>query len=218
MDALSGEEAQASAPVARGAVYVVDGDIAARREAVRVLAGHGYDARGYARGAAFLETYAKLPRGCLIVDVGMAGSDGLPLHKTLRHCAPPMPMVIVAAGADVATAVRAMKAGAVDFLEKPVAPEALLQAVEEAMERLHGESGLGIAGETAAALVAKLTRREREVLARLIDGLSNKVIAHTLDISPRTVEIHRANVMEKLGCRSVAEAVRIAIAAGFAGS
>jgi len=117
--------------------------------------------------------------------------------------------------ADVGLAVRAMKAGAIDFIEKPYSAEDLIQAVTTALSRMANSRQSQAQTDAAAARIAALTPREREVLVRLVDGRPNKVIAHDLGISPRTVEIHRANLMEKLACRSLAEAVRMAIAAGI---
>ena len=145
----------------------------------------------------------------------MAGMDGLALQEELRRRNFRMPVIVVTGHGDVPLAVRAMKAGAVDFIEKPYSDEQLLRGVTTALSRLEGARQQEAIAAAAEARIGAITPRERDVLRLLVDGRPNKVIAHELGISPRTVEIHRANVMEKLGCRSLAEAVRLAISAGF---
>ena len=147
----------------------------------------------------------------------MPGMDGLSLLGVLRQHGCMLPVLIVSGHADVRTAVGAMKAGAADVIEKPYAECAILRAVQLALERgTHWADGR--AGDPAAAArLAALTPRERDVLRGMVGGLANKAIALNLGISPRTVEIHRANLMEKLGCRSLAEAVRLSLLAGSEG-
>jgi two-component system response regulator FixJ len=141
--------------------------------------------------------------------------DGLALQQELLKRGVTMPVVVVTGHADVALAVRAMKAGAVDFIEKPYSEADILRAVTVALTRTVDTHQQRQIAEAASAKIATLTPREGDVLRLLVDGWPNKVVAHELGISPRTVEIHRANAMDKLGCRSLAEAVRIAMAAGF---
>ena len=145
----------------------------------------------------------------------MPGMDGLELQGelNLRECR--LPVIIVTGNADVALAVRAMKAGAVDFLEKPYSDDNLMRAVNNAFELVALKGADDPPATAAKARLADLTSREREVLAGLVDGWSNKMIARELGISPRTVEIHRSHLMGKLSCRSLAEAVRLTIDAGF---
>ena len=145
----------------------------------------------------------------------MPGMDGLELQHVLQDRGYTFPVLVVTGHADVGLAVKAMKAGALDFIEKPYTEAALIESVRGALARVADERQSGMVVEAARARIAVLTPRERDVLGRLVDGRPNKVIAHELGISPRTVEIHRANMMEKLACRSLAEAVRLAIAAEF---
>ena len=199
-----------------GVVHVVDDDEAVRRSVGQLLHAFGYATHTYASAEAFLSACGRADPGCVIVDIRMPGMDGLALQEELRRRRLHMPVVVISAHADVPLAVRAMKAGAIDLIEKPFSEEALLRAVRDALTRRASDAERLAAGQEAAALVARLTKREREVLGQLVEGWPNKVIAHVLNISPRTVEIHRANVMDKLRCRNLADAVRIALAAGAA--
>jgi two-component system response regulator FixJ len=196
-------------------VHVVDDDEAVRRSLALLLASFDHSTRTYGSAEELLAALDNAEPGCVIVDIRMPGMDGLALQQELRRRGANLPVVVVTGHAEVALAVRAMKAGAVDFIEKPYSEEDMLRAVSAALTRVADEQQQRAATEQATARIAALTPRERDVLRRLVDGWPNKVIAHELGISPRTVEIHRANVMEKLGCRSLAEAVRIALAAGF---
>jgi two-component system response regulator FixJ len=152
-----------------------------------------------------------LDAGCVIVDIRMPGMNGLALQQELARRDSHLPVVIVTGHGDVALAVHAMKAGAVDFIEKPYSEQELMRAVDTALVKLQDAREHEAAASSAMARLALLTPRERDVLRLLVEGRPNKVIAHQLGISPRTVEIHRANVMDKLECRSLAEAVRIAL-------
>jgi two-component system response regulator FixJ len=144
----------------------------------------------------------------------MPGMNGLALQQVLQRRDSFLPVVIVTGHGDIALAVHAMKAGAVDFIEKPYSERDLMRAVNAALVRLQDNRQQEVAASSAAARLALLTPRERDVMRLLVEGRPNKVIAHELGISPRTVEIHRANVMDKLACRSLAEAVRIALMSG----
>jgi two-component system response regulator FixJ len=196
-------------------VHVVDDDEAVRRSLALLLSSYAMQAETHDSAETVLSRLDTLRPGCLIVDIRMPGMDGLELQAELsrRQCA--LPVIIVTGHADVGLAVRAMKAGAVDFIEKPYSEGDLLRAVRRALERMVDTRQNAASAEAAQARITALTPRERDVLGRLVEGRPNKVIAHELGISPRTVEIHRANLMEKLSCRSLAEAVRMAIAAGF---
>jgi two-component system response regulator FixJ len=206
---------QQAAPTDGMVVHVVDDDEAVRRSLALLLGSFGLDAETYESAEAVLSHLDQLRPGCLVVDIRMPGMDGLELQAELtrRQCS--LPVVVVTGHADVGLAVRAMKAGAVDFIEKPYSEDDLLHAVRSALQQIVDERQSTATAEAAQARIALLTPRERDVLGRLVEGRPNKVIAHELGISPRTVEIHRANLMEKLGCRSLAEAVRIAISTGF---
>ena len=196
-------------------VFLVDDDEAVRRSLALLLGSFGYATASFASAEALLDA-APLPApGCLIVDVRMPGMDGLTLQGELVARGIVHPVIVVTGHADVPLAVRAMKAGAVDLIEKPYDAEEILRAVRAALARMEDVRQHQAAADSASARIALLTPREQEVLVHLVDGRANKAIAYALGISPRTVEIHRANVMEKLGCRSLAEVVRTALAAGI---
>jgi two-component system response regulator FixJ len=199
-------------------IYVVDDDDPVRASVQGLLTLQpNLIVRGYRSGTAFLEGVKELDPGVLLLDFHMPGASGLDVLKTLNDGAKKRTFttVILTGQGSIDIAVQAMKAGAVDFLEKPYEPERLLQVVENAFVRLETDTAALANIEAAQAKIAKLSPREAEVLKQLIEGLPNKMIAHSLDLSPRTVEIYRANVMEKLGVRSLSEALRIAFAAGL---
>jgi two-component system response regulator FixJ len=195
-------------------VHIVDDDEAVRRSLALLLGSCGHATETYASAEAFLGALPHLSPGCAIVDIRTPGMDGLTLQTELARRGVLLPVVVVTGHADVALAVRAMKAGAVDLVEKPFSDEELLRAVRDALARVADAHVQDANTKAACTRIATLTARERDVLLRLVEGRPNKVIAHELGISPRTVEIHRANVMEKLGCRSLAEVVRNALTAG----
>ena len=171
----------------------------------------------YASGEALLEVAlgpGGLAAGCILVDVRMQGMDGLTLIRQLQQHGVALPMVVVTGHADVPLAVRAMRAGALDFVEKPYSEERILEAVGTALLSLDATRQRRAMELQSQAQVAALTPREGEVLAALVAGKANKMIGFELGISPRTVEVHRARLMEKLGVRSLPEAVRIGLAAG----
>ncbi len=197
-------------------VHVVDDDEAVRRSLAMLLRSFGLVAITHSSAEAVLEVLPTLRPGCLVVDIRMPGMDGLALQQELSDRGCRLPVIVVTGHADVGLAVRAMKAGAIDFIEKPYSEEDVLRAVTAALSRMADARQSVATEEAAQARIKGLTPRERDVLGRLVDGRPNKVIAHELGISPRTVEIHRANLMEKLGCHSLAEAVRVAITSGFA--
>ena len=196
-------------------IHVVDDNEAVRRSLALLLGSFGHATRTYASAEDLLAGLDVLEPGCAVIDIRMPGMDGLALQQTLAEHAPGMPVVIVTGHAEVALAVRAMKAGAVDFIEKPYTETAMLAAVNTALSRMHDSQEQRAAAEAAVARIGMLTSRERDVLGHLVEGWPNKVIAHALGISPRTVEIHRSNLMDKLGCRSLAEVVRLALTAGL---
>ena len=196
-------------------VHVVDDDEAVRRSLALLLTSFGLTAETYDSAESLLADLHNLAAGCLVVDVRMPGTDGLELQLALQERGCNYPVLVVTGHADVGLAVKAMKAGAHDFIEKPYSDADLLASVRSALARVADTRHSGMVVEAARARIAILTPRERDVLMRLVEGRPNKVIAHELGISPRTVEIHRANMMEKLACRSLAEAVRLAIAAEF---
>jgi|ERR1700679_820306 len=190
-------------------ILVVDDDGAVRESMCALLEAAGYTARSYASAKIFLQS--EYPTGdCLIADIRMPEMDGLELQETLTRLGSGLPVIIMTGHGDVPLAVRAIKGGAIDFIEKPFDVNKLLESVAKAL--LLGRNTSDKRGETAAAqtLVALLTVRERDVLDQLVTGRSNKIVGHKLGISPRTVEGHRAHIMDKMHVRSVADLVRIA--------
>ena len=195
----------------RPKVHVIDDDEAVRRAVTMLLRAAGIVAETHVSGLAFLEALPSLAGaqiGCILTDMRMPGLDGLELLERLKELGLRAPVVVMTAHGDVATAVRAMKAGAVDFIEKPFEDQALLGAVGVACATVAAPETA-----TATARVAALSPREREVLQLLMAGKQNKAIARELGLSPRTVEIHRARLMQRLEVGSLAEAVRLALRA-----
>ena len=194
-------------------VYIVDDDEAVRDSLSFLLESKGYVIKSFSSALDFLAAAPALPIGCLIVDIRMPEMDGLELQERLSAGALDFPMIVITGHADVPLAVRAMKAGAIDFIQKPFTSETILDGLAEALSRSPNERDPAAAA--AAEKLARLSRREREVLAGLLGGLPNKSIAYDLEISPRTVEIYRARVMSKMEARSLSELIRIALAAGM---
>jgi two-component system response regulator FixJ len=195
-------------------VYIVDDDEAVRDSLAVLLESKAYAVKSFASALEFLAAAPSLPVGCLIVDIRMPVMDGLELQERLNTGGLEFPMIVITGHGDVPLAVRAMKAGAVDFIEKPFASQAILDSLAAAFARLTAPGEGDAARITAQAKLALLSPREREVLQGLLAGLPNKSIAYDLAISPRTVEIHRARVMDKMAARSLSELIRVALAAG----
>ncbi|EPR15102.1 chemotaxis protein CheY [Sphingobium indicum IP26] len=195
-------------------IYVVDDDEAIRRSLSFMLKTSGFAVKLFEGGLPFLKEAAGLEPGCVLLDVRMPDMDGLAVQRELRARGVMLPVVIMTGHGDIDMAVTAMKAGASDFIEKPFEKAALLGCVEAARRVAVADRGANARAEDARARLNILTEREREVLHGLVDGLPNKTIAYDLAISPRTVEIHRANLMQKLEVKSLAEALRIAFHAG----
>ena len=193
-------------------VYIVDDDSAVRDSLRMLLESAGHRVCGFDAARAFLSD-AKMDQGCLIVDIRMPGMSGLELQEELVRRNIALPVIVITGHGDVPLAVRAMTAGAVDFIEKPFDDQRMLDSVERAL--LIGNQKRSRAGEAQAArdLLSLLTPRERDVFDQLVKGHPNKIVAHELGISPRTVEIHRANVMDKLQARNLSDIVRTALAA-----
>ena len=194
-------------------IYLVDDEEAIRRSAGFMLRTSGYIVRTFASGDEFLREVNDLPPGCVLLDIRMPGSDGLAVQQVLNERGAMLPVVMLTGHGDIVMSVRALKAGAVDFLEKPFEKAELSAAIEEAFERLDNGDRHRLGAAEANVRLAALTPRERDVLGGLVDGLPNKTIAFDLDISSRTVEVHRANLMSKLGVRSLSQMLRIAFAA-----
>lgn len=195
-------------------VHIVDDEDSIRRSLSFMLKTSGYTVQVWSSGAAFLKEVGQAERGCILLDVRMPEIDGLGVQHALAERGVTMPVVIMTGHGDIATAIQAMKAGAVDFLEKPFEKATVLAALEESFRRLAAASSATAREADAATRLAVLTARERDVLEGLAKGLPNKTIAYDLGISSRTVEVHRANLMTKLEVRSLSEALRIAFAAG----
>lgn len=197
-------------------VYVVDDEAPVRRSVSFMLKTSGYDVEQFESGEAFLKAAPHLAPGCVLLDVRLGGIDGLSVQMALKERGIMLPVIIITGHGDVGLAVRAMKAGAVDFLEKPFEKAAVMTAIDQALARNQGRAELDRLADQARAQLNGLTPRERDVLAGLVEGQSNKVIAYDLGISPRTVEIHRANLMSKLGVNSLSDALKIAFTARMA--
>ncbi|TPG41024.1 DNA-binding response regulator [Sphingomonas koreensis] len=193
--------------------YLVDDDDAVRRSIGFMLRNSGIDVTSYASGHAFLKDAKTLAPGAVLLDMRMPEMDGLEVQQLLNKRGVTLPVIVLTGHGDVSVAVQAMKAGAVDFIEKPFEKTVLLTAITRAEERLERSHERFSAEREALLRVAVLTSREQDVLRELARGHPNKTIAYDLGISPRTVEVHRANLMSKLGARSLSEALRIAFAA-----
>jgi two-component system response regulator FixJ len=196
-------------------IYVVDDDEAVRDSLSLLLKTSGFRVRSFSGAGEFLSAVSSLEPGCLIADVRMPEIDGLELQERLARLDVRLPTIVITGHGDVPLAVRAMKAGAVDFVEKPFTEDTILASVRHALERRPERRARDEDAEAAAARLERLSTREREVLEGLVAGLPNKSIAFDLSISPRTVEIHRARVMDKMQARSLSELVRLALAAGI---
>lgn len=196
-------------------VHIVDDEDAVRRSAGFLLRTAGYTVTAHASGVAFLKEVKALEPGCVLLDVRMPDMDGLAVQAELSARGLALPVILLTGHGDVSVAVRAMKAGAVDFLEKPFEKADLIDAIERGLERLHAVETKTLRAGEAATILAGLSPRELDVLKGMVQGLPNKSIAFDLGISPRTVEVHRANLMTKLGVRSLSEALRLAFAAGL---
>lgn len=194
-------------------VYVIDDDEAMRDSLAFLLDTAAYQCRTYESATAFLATLPSLTTGCIVTDVRMPEMSGMELVRRLHEHGVTYPIIVITGHADVPLAVEAMKAGVVDFIEKPFDDEILLSAVRQAMARgVDQEAERGPRTE-ALARIASLSGREREVLDGLVAGRGNKVIAFDLGISPRTVEIYRANLMTKMGASSLSDLVRMTLLA-----
>lgn len=195
-------------------VHVIDDDEGLRDALAFLLDVNGIDARFYASADLFLDALP-VAAGCILTDIRMSGMTGLELVRELKAREVGLPVIVMTGHGDVPLAVEAMKAGVVDFIEKPFADEHLITTIRGALLDLERTEEPGAAQKAAAERLAHLSPRERDVLAGVVEGKLNKQIAFELDISPRTVEIYRANLMSKTGARNIAELMRIALAAGL---
>lgn len=196
----------------RDTVFVVDDDEAVRESLAAILDAQGFSAVAFASAEAFLLGYVPVPVGCAVIDLRMPGMDGLTLLEHMRAKGLQLPVVVVTGHGDVPLAVRAMKAGALDFIEKPYSSTALLDAVRRGLDTARAGNLARVDLTDVRARLESLTARERDVLHQLVIGHPNKIIAFHLQISPRTVEIHRANVMKKMAAENLSHLVRMALA------
>jgi two-component system, LuxR family, response regulator FixJ len=195
-------------------IYVVDDDDALRDSLDFLLAAAGFSAKVFESASTFLGVLSRVQAGCLITDIRMPDMDGLELLKRVKRERPWLPVIMMTGHGDVPLAVEAMKLGANDFIEKPFEDQRLIDIIRAVMTSATD----ALKGETASAQimsrVAALSQRERQVLEGLVAGLSNKAIARDYGISPRTVEVYRANVMTKMQATNLSELVRLAMRAG----
>jgi two-component system response regulator FixJ len=196
-------------------VHVVDDDAAMRDSMAFLLDVNGFEPRVYDSAAALLAESPIDALSCVVSDIRMPGMNGIELVLKLKSKGSACPVILVTGHGDVALAVEAMKAGAADFIEKPFDDAVLLGAIRSALDARPATQGDSSAKTEAEARLAELSPRERDVLRGLVAGKINKVIAHDLSISPRTVEVYRANLMAKTGARSMSQLMRIALAAGL---
>lgn len=196
-------------------VHIVDDEESIRSSMSFFLETLDFEVRAWPSGSKFIEAAAKVEPGAVILDLRMPGLDGLEVLQELAARGMALPVVMLTGHGDISLAVRAMRSGAIDFLEKPVDQTRLVEALDRAFGVLESKANSPLTPEAAQRLVAVLTPREREVLTGLAQGLPNKSIANQLGISFRTVEVYRANIMSKLGVGSLADALRIAFAAGL---
>jgi two-component system response regulator FixJ len=197
----------------RHVVFVVDDDEAVRDSLKILLSAAGYLAELHASARGFLERNGDASKGCLLADIRMPDMDGLELQEELLRRKTGLPVIIMTGHGDVPLAVRAMKAGAVDFLEKPFNRAQLLASIEKALQRSDTAIVSSAEAETARKRIVELTARERDVFDLLVAGHQSKGIASKLSISPRTVQVHRGRVMHKLNVQSLQDLVRLAMAA-----
>lgn len=209
------EASQAARDSAGGSVHVVAADGALGEALAAMLRAAGWRVGVFASAAELLGRLEVLASGCIVSGLCIDTADGAMLLRELAARGCPFPVVALAPAGDVGTAVRAMKAGAVDVVALPLEAGALAEAVREALAAMVRPAGSGAIPENLRLRLERLTRRERQVLDAMVRGDGNKAIAHDLGISPRTVEVHRAKVMEKLSCRSLPDVVRLAVQAGM---
>jgi two-component system, LuxR family, response regulator FixJ len=199
-----------------GTVHIIDDDEAVRESLTFLLKTAQIDVRSYPSAAAFLEALPGAPAGCVITDVRMPGMSGIDLLRRMKELANGMPVIVITGHGDVPLAVEAMKVGAADFLEKPFDDDVLLTSVRSALSQRDDEAKRQSERGEIETKLSMLSNRERDVLRGLVAGRANKQIAYDLGISPRTVEIYRANLMNKMQAGSLSDLVRMALIAGIA--
>lgn len=196
-------------------VFLIDDDPAVRDSLSLFLGLKGFRIQPFASAESFLDTYDERRPGCLVLDVRLGGMDGLSLQSRLQEKGIGLPVIVMTAYGDVATARAALKGGAVDFLEKPIDVELLHKAVNEALDRDRASRVHELEKQEMQSRLASLTERERQVLKLVVEGRHNREIAAALDISPRTVEVHKARIMEKCRVPRLADLLRIVLKSGL---
>jgi two-component system, LuxR family, response regulator FixJ len=205
-------------PSEKAPVHVIDDDEALRESLSFLLRSAGIEVKTYSSATTFLASLPDTGLTCVITDVRMPGMSGVELLRRLRELKLEIPVIVITGHGDVPLAVEAMKMGAIDFLEKPFDDEVLLASVRSALKQQDGESKRRTERAEIESKLASLSNRERDVLEGLVAGQANKQIAYDLGISPRTVEIYRANLMSKMKAGSLSELVRMALIVGLIGS
>lgn len=203
-------------PAGDRTVFVVDDDAAALDSLVMLLRSDGLNPSGFSSATEFLEFLPPDARGCIISDVRMPDMDGVQLLRTLKASGCILPVIIITGHADVTVAVQAMKAGAADFIQKPYESELILRLVRGCLEENDDAVDAGAKRTRVLRRIEGLTARERQVLNLIMEGAGNKLIASTLSISPRTVEIYRANVMSKMRAENLSDLIRMTLSSGAA--
>ena len=193
-------------------IHIVDDDASVRAATSFLLRSHGYATQIYGSGAEFVES-AKLLCGCILLDLRMPEMDGFAVQAELARRDCDLPVILMTGHGDVPSAVRALKLGAVDFIEKPFEEGALIQSVEQALALGDARRRGRARRHKALASIGLLSAREKQILRGLLAGMTNKEIARRFDISPRTVEMHRANMMRDMGCESLSDVIRIGVEA-----
>lgn len=194
---------------AEGIVYVIDDDESARDSLEFLLDVAGVRVRSFASADAFLKAAPPLARACVVTDVRMPGMSGIELAEELKRRGGQVPVIVITGHADVPLAIQAMKAGVADFIEKPFDDQVMLAAIRNALAQHAGEEGAVAERQVVLDRIATLSPREREVMDGLVAGKANKAIAFDLDISARTVEVYRANLMMKMQAKTLSELVRM---------
>jgi two-component system, LuxR family, response regulator FixJ len=205
-------------PSDKAIVHVIDDDEAMRQSLAFLLGTVGMEVQTYESAVAFLDVAPTVKAGCVITDVRMPGLSGVDLLRQLQERKLGIPVIVITGHGDVPLAVEAMKIGAIDFLEKPFDDEALLASVRSALNQLDRDQKRRAERSDIEGRLAALSNRERDVLQGLVAGLANKQIAYDLGISPRTIEIYRANLMTKMQAASLSDLVRMALIAGLLGA
>lgn len=199
----------------KGNVYVIDDDPTIRDSLDFLLGSANFDVTLFDTAAGFLDSHSGLDFGCVVSDVRMPGIDGMDLLRRLKAHVSPLPVIIMTGHGDIPLAVEAMKLGAIDFVEKPFEDERLIGMIEAALEQGPDQAKGDSVSAEIVARIATLSQRERQVMDGLVAGLSNKLIAREHNISPRTIEVYRANVMTKMQAHNLSELIRLALRAGI---